>query len=433
MKIAVIGSGIAGLMAARQLHERRHVVTVFEAQDQIGGHVKTLRVAAGAGGTATIPAELGVFMHDPRYIHPEMNAFVRQLGVNSQPIKLCFSYASAGYKLAWSTRSQYSGTLREWQLLLSVAWDGMRHGRGIRNWAFMFELHRFLRSLPEVCAGAVYAGMRLEDFLQKEEYSDCFAQTWLLPQILCWWGVTKAHALDTDIQVIADSMHDVVRTPQYFFPDGWDAFLKSIYSPFQERIQTSQRVLKINRCANQVQVVLDGHAEDFDQAVIAVPPSVALDLLADASAAEAALLRKFETISTTVFMHSDSSWLPANMPWATINLMQDERGSFCTFWNGELHPGKPPVFLTWGDGITAVPDPARTQTTAHWLRTLPTVGYAKASREMEAIQGNGGVWHCGAHVHALDAASIPSLWHENAFRSGVRIAERIAAQPGGAA
>lgn len=62
-----------------------------------------------------------------------------------------------------------------------------------------------------------------------------------------------------------------------------------------------------------------------------------------------------------------------------------------------------------------------------------SVGYAKASREMEAIQGNGGVWHCGAHVHALDAASIPSLWHENAFRSGVRIAERIAAQPGGAA
>ena len=230
--------------------------------------------------------------------------------------------------------------------------------------------------------------------------------------------------------VIADSMHDVVRAPQHFFPEGWDTFLKSIYSPFQERIQTGQRVLKINRCANHVQVVLNGHAEDFDQVIMAVPPSLALNLLADASAAEAALLRKFATISTTVFMHSDSSWLPAGMPWATINLMQDERGSFCTFWNGELHPGKPPVFITWGDGLTAVPDPAQTRTTVHWLRTLPTVSYSKASREMEAIQGNGGVWHCGAHVHALDADSIPSLWHENAFRSGVRIAELISAQPG---
>jgi predicted NAD/FAD-binding protein len=432
MNIAIVGGGISGLMAARKLHERQHSITVFEAQDQIGGHARTLRVPNGGGGTANIPIELGVFMHDPLYIHPTMNAYVREAGVISRPIGLCFSYASPGYKLAWSTRSKYSGALRDWHLLLSVAWDGVRHGQAVRNWEFMFEVRRFLRSLPDLCAGHRAGGMRLEDFVQKEQYSDCFVQTWLLPQILCWWGVTKAHALDTDIRVIADSMHDVVRAPQHFFPEGWDTFLKSIYSPFQERIQTGQRVLKINRFANHVQVVLNGHTEDFDQVIMAVPPSLALNLLADASAAEAALLQKFATISTTVFMHSDSSWLPAGMPWATINLMQDERGSFCTFWNGELHPGKPSVFITWGDGLKAVPDPAQTKTTLHWLRTLPTVSYSKASREMETIQGNGGVWHCGAHVHALDADSIPSLWHENAFRSGVRIAERISAQPGAA-
>ena len=428
MKIAIIGSGIAGLMAARQLHERRHAITVFEAQEYIGGHVRTLRVADGKAGTGSVPAELGVFMHDPRYIHPTMNAFVRQAGVISQPFNLCFSYSSTRYKMAWSTKSKYSGALREWSLLLAVLWDGIRHGQGLRNWEFMFELRRFLRSLPELCSSQRYAGMRLEDFLRKENYSDCFAETWLLPQILCWWGVTRAHALDTDIQVVADSMHDVVRTPQHFFTDGWDAFLKCVYSPFQDRIRTSQRVSQIKRCADHVQVMVDGRAENFDQVIIATPPDVCLQLLAQATAAEAAILQKFETISTTVYVHRDASWMPAKRPWSTINLMHDARGSFCTFWNGDLHPAKPAVFVTWGDGLTLAPDPAQTLTTAHWLRTLPTVNYTNASREIEDIQGNGGVWYCGAHVHALAADSVPSLWHENAFRSGQRVAEKISAQ-----
>ena len=92
MKIGIIGSGIAGLMAARQLHEQQHAITVFEAQDYIGGHVKTVRDAAGEDGAGSMPVELGVFMHDPRYIHPTMNAYVRKLGVVSK--NFCCSSSS---------------------------------------------------------------------------------------------------------------------------------------------------------------------------------------------------------------------------------------------------------------------------------------------------------------------------------------------------
>ena len=425
MKIAVIGSGISGLMAAQQLHESQHAVTVFEAQDHIGGHAKTLRVPVGTGGTATVPAELGVFMHDPQYIHPTMNAYARELGVKSQRLELGFSYSSAGHQLAWSISSKHSGILRDIGCVVAVLWDGVRQGRGVRNWTFMRDLHRFLQSLPELRSSPVYTGMRLENFLEQENYSDCFVQTWLLPQMHCWWGVTQAHALDADIQVIADSMHDVARAPQYFFADGWDTFLKGIYAPFEDRVQTNRRVQKVERRGDQVRVTVDGCTEDFDHVIFALPPTVALELLAAASAEEAAILQRFETIRTTVFVHSDRSWLPAKTRWSTINLMHDERGAFSTFWNGALHPGKPPVFTTWGDGLAAVPDAAKTLTVDHWLRTLPTVNSVKASREIAAIQGNGGVWYCGAHVHALDAHRVPSLWHENALQSGVRTAQDI--------
>ena len=66
MKIAIVGSGVAGLMTARRLHELGHEVTLFEKQDQIGGHVRTVRVpvALPNGDTELFPVEHGVFMHD---------------------------------------------------------------------------------------------------------------------------------------------------------------------------------------------------------------------------------------------------------------------------------------------------------------------------------------------------------------------------------
>jgi hypothetical protein len=113
---------------------------------------------------------------------------------------------------------------------------------------------------------------------------------------------------------------------------------------------------------------------------------------------------------------------------AIANLIKDHRGTFCTFWTGALHPSKPNIFITWGDKIVDSTIKNKSILSENWLRTLPTVEYAKACRDIDSIQGHGGVWHCGAHVHALDKKSqrvTPSLWHENAFLSGKRVAEKI--------
>ena len=45
VEIAVIGAGVAGLAAARDLHEAGNNVCVLEARDRIGGRILTTRDA----------------------------------------------------------------------------------------------------------------------------------------------------------------------------------------------------------------------------------------------------------------------------------------------------------------------------------------------------------------------------------------------------
>jgi len=44
LKIAIVGTGIAGNVAAHRLHRAGHRLTVYEAAGRIGGHTHTHRI-----------------------------------------------------------------------------------------------------------------------------------------------------------------------------------------------------------------------------------------------------------------------------------------------------------------------------------------------------------------------------------------------------
>ncbi len=44
LRIAIVGAGVSGLVAAAELHRAGHEVTVFEAGSYAGGHTNTIEV-----------------------------------------------------------------------------------------------------------------------------------------------------------------------------------------------------------------------------------------------------------------------------------------------------------------------------------------------------------------------------------------------------
>lgn len=426
MNIAIIGGGIAGLSAASDLHTKGHRVTVYEKNSEIGGHVSTVAVPIEKGQNLLV--ELGVVMHDPEYIHPTLNQYVKKFDLTISEFPLSFSFENQHNQLFWTTQSRFQGFLRELSILTNVAAKSIANGKIFQNLSFLWELRRFLEMMPAIRSEKSYQHMSLAEFIKQENFSQSLLNNWFKPQCLCWWGVTDEFFMNTSIQVITESFYLVSKRPQYHFKKGWTHFLKKFAEPYKERIRTRSPVKSISRNGGLVTVhSLENH-ETYDAVVIATPPNTASALLTGKTEEEQKILNAFTTLTTTVYLHRDPLWMPKKEEWATVNLVQDEKGHYITYWCGALHEQKPHIFLTWGDRLDQTPAKSSLIATKEWLRTLPTVEYTYACHGIEKIQGKGSVWYAGAHIDALDPKQegiVPSLWHENALKSGLRAAENI--------
>lgn len=86
MQIAVVGTGISGMVAAHLLcHE--HELTVFEAGDYVGGHTHTVEVDDGA---RPVNVDTGFIVYND-WTYPNFCKLLNELDVETQPSSMTFS------------------------------------------------------------------------------------------------------------------------------------------------------------------------------------------------------------------------------------------------------------------------------------------------------------------------------------------------------
>ena len=308
MRIAVVGSGIAGLSSAWLLG-KQHEVTLFEADNRLGGHTDTHTVRTDSGEWHVDSGF--IVCNRPHY--PLLFRMFDQLGVATQPTVMTFSAQDEARAREYNAGS-LAGLLFQPRNLVA-AWF----------WRMLADIARFYREAPRLLERSD-AGPTLGEFLDAGGYSDVFREQHLIPMASALWSTPTARVPEFPARYLAQfmanhSMLQITGRPAWLAVAGGSSrYIEAIRRAWRVEERVGDGVRSIRRVEGRVHVISDSGESTFDHIVLACHADQALDLLGDPSATEHAVLGAFEFQQNETVLHTDTRVLPRNRKlWAAWN------------------------------------------------------------------------------------------------------------------
>ncbi|KIS27381.1 amine oxidase [Arthrobacter sp. SPG23] len=307
-RVAVIGSGVAGLTAAYVLNQRDNV-TVFEADSRLGGHAHTHDVQQEGGPALRV--DTGFIVHNER-TYPTLLRLFAELGVETQDSEMSMSVRCDGCGLEYAgARAKGRGIIPRPSTLL----------RG-RYLLMLLEVTRFHRRARALLAGAPGGAdssaepeLTLGEFLAREKFSSYFISHFMTPVVSAVWSCDPATALAYPARYLFTflahhGLLGVSGSPQWRTVKGGSRTYVDKLAATLTDIRLSSPVTSVRRHAEGVELSTAQGTETFDAVVIATHPAQALRMLADASAAERAALGGMPYSVNQTLFHRDEAVLP---------------------------------------------------------------------------------------------------------------------------
>lgn len=409
MRIAIIGSGIAGLASAWLL-SRRHDVTLFEANDYLGGHTHTHDVELHGRQYAI---DTGFIVYNRRH-YPWLTRMFDALGVASQPTEMSFSVHNEASGLEYNA-TNLNSLFCQRRNLLSPRFLGM-----------LRDLLRFYREAPALLDGED-PGPTLGDWLDAHQYGTAFRENHLLPMAAALWSSPSVGVLDFPARYLVHFManHQMLQIegrPEWrVVSGGSSSYIRAMRAQWSVRERLQCPVHLVRRYADGVDVHANASIERFDQAVLACHGDQALRLLGDADNLERDILGAMRYQVNDVVLHTDARLLPRRrQAWAAWNAWVPQAPSeHCTvsycmnILQGIQSPEPFVVTLNREDAI----DPARILRRMRYEHPVYNHATVAAQARKAEIQGQRRTWFAGA------------AWgwgfHEDGMRSAVEVAQAL--------
>ena len=412
MRIAVVGSGIAGLASAWLL-SRRHEVTLFEANDYFGGHTHTHDVQQ-QGRSYRIDS--GFIVYNPTH-YPVLSALFDLFGVASQPTTMSFSVHSEASGLEYNAAT------------LDTLFCQRRNLVSPRFLRMLRELRRFHREAPALLLKRDDM-TTLGDYLAQHHYGAAFRDEHLIPMASALWSSPSAQILNFPARYLVQFManHQMLQVSgraQWRVVQGGSAsYVHALRADWLVRERLHCPVLSIRRDAKGVAVKSSMGVERFDQIVLACHSDQALALLADATEREHSILGAITYQANEAVLHTDASVLPVRRKaWAAWNAwLPRDPGAPCTVsYCMNLLQGidSPEPFVVTLNRTAAI-DPDKVLRRMHYHHPVYTQASLAAQARKREIQGLRRTWFAGAYWG----------WgfHEDGMRSAVEVAAALGVQ-----
>ncbi|MFE7174544.1 NAD(P)/FAD-dependent oxidoreductase [Streptomyces sp. NPDC057616] len=300
-RAAVVGSGVAGLTAAHIL-SRTHHVTLYEADDRLGGHAHTHELASSDGRSHRVDS--GFIVHNRR-TYPNLLRLFDELGVATQESEMSMSVRCEGCGLEYAGARGPAG-------LLARPRNAVR-GAYLRMLAEVPAFHRAARRL---LAQKADLALTLGEFLEREGFSPYFRTHFITPLVSAVWscdtGTAQLHPAAYLFRFMEHhGMLSVSGSPTWRTVTGGSRSYVDRVARELDAVRTATPVRTVTRHADGAEVTTaDGGTNPYDAVVVAVHPDQALRLLADATPDEKDVLGAFRYSRNHTLLHTDTSLLP---------------------------------------------------------------------------------------------------------------------------
>ena len=389
MKIAVIGGGISGNVAAYHL-AKEHEVTLFEAGDHLGGHTHTHELD-WQGTQYNVDTGFIVF-NDRTY--PNFMAMLDDMGVAYQPTEMSFSVRSDARSLEYNGHS-LNTLFAQRRNLLRPGFLRMIH-----------EIMRFNREAPTHYHEG-RADVSLGEYLSINGYSADFSNLYIIPMGAAIWSTDPQMMQQFPAAFfirffINHGLLEITNRPQwYVIKGGSKQYLEPMKQAYAERIRINTPVESISRTASGVHIITKAHGKEFfDAVIIATHSDQALKLLVDPTREEQQVLGAIPYQGNQALLHTDKSVMPKRaLAWASWNYHLGDRDDKVTlsYDMNRLQGIQAPVnFLVTLNNNEAV-DPKSVIKELYYEHPLYTEKTVMAQSRLEDISGHNRTFYCGAY------------------------------------
>ena len=416
MRVAIVGAGIAGLGSAWLLQKAGHAVTLFEANDYLGGHTHTVDVTLDG---VTAPVDTGFLVFNER-TYPKLIALFDELGVASVTSEMTFSARIDAARLEWAGTS--------FATLFAQPSNALRPN----FWRMLADIVRFNRETTALALRDLVWSISLGEFLDERRFGRPFRDWYLLPMAAAIWSSPKRDILDFPLAAFIRFCHNhgllrIVDRPQWrTVVGGGRAYVAKIATQLDD-VRCATPVTRIRRGVHGVGVDAAGLRERYDEVVLACHADQARRLLADPTPREHALLSAIRYQPNRVVLHSDPALLPrSRRAWAAWNYLaaDDAAGArpvAVSYLINKLQPlpFAKPVIVTLNPPFD--PDPNLTIREFEYWHPLQDGAALDAQAGMAGIQGLQHTWYAGAW--------LGYGFHEDGLASAHAVAAGIARLP----
>lgn len=389
--VAIVGGGISGLGAAYLLRDVAEV-TLYERNDYIGGHSRTLEVEVEG---KTVAVDTGFIVYNERS-YPLLTRMFRELEVPTVESDMSFGVTIDEGWLEYS-----SGGVRG-------MFGDIRNCLNPRMWGIIQDILRFNRQALDYLEAPF--SITLGTCLNEIGVGEAFKKYYLLPMGGSIWSCPIEQMLEFPAAAFIRFFNNhgllsISDQPQWYsVRGGAREYVRRLLGAIRECLEIRPAASRILRESGKVRVTdVSGHTVIYDEVIVATHPEEALELVESAGKNESAVLSAFKYQPNEAVLHTDTSFMPRRRSaWASWVYRSDRRidrrdSISLTYWMNNLQSldTDVPVLVT----LNPARDPKERCVLNRHIFHHPVFDQAAISAQSRImdIQGQGHVWYCGAY------------------------------------